>query len=147
MTHNFPELHRQVVFGESGGQIIWQPRIGCWYTDKKFAGEAFPAPYTGMSLYEIYRELDCSARLYEYNGCFVRVEHPAVHVTERELNDTLERLRGQHTIIITTHRHGLLINCDVVAMLAEGRLLSSGSYSDLYCGEPDFKRLVDAGRW
>ena len=88
VIHNFPELHRQVVFGESAGQIIWQPRIGCWYTDKQFAGEAFPAPYTGMSLYEIYRELDCSARLYEYNRCFVRVEHPAVQVTERELNET-----------------------------------------------------------
>ncbi len=88
MARNFAELHRQVVFGESGGRIIWQPRIGCWYTDKIFAGEPFPAPFTGMDLYEIYRELDCSARLYEYNACFRRVEHPAVHYTEQTLNET-----------------------------------------------------------
>jgi hypothetical protein len=88
ITHDFPALHRQVVFGQSQGQIIWQPRIGCWYTDKQFAGEAFPPPYTGLDLYGIYRELDCSARLYLYNSCFVRVEHPAVKVSKRELNDT-----------------------------------------------------------
>jgi len=88
MRTGFPELHRQVVFGQSRGKIIWQPRIGCWYTDKKFAGEAFPAPYTGMDLYEIYRELDCSARLYEYNACFRRIEHPSVKVSQRSLNET-----------------------------------------------------------
>lgn len=88
MERNWPELHRQVVFGESGGRIIWQPRIGCWYTDKKFAGEAFPPPFTGLDYFDLFRELDCSARLYEYNACFKRVEHPAVYRTERELNAT-----------------------------------------------------------
>jgi hypothetical protein len=88
MSVNLPELHRKVVFGQSGGRIIWQPRIGCWYTDKQFAGEPLPAPYTGMDLYATYRSLGCSARLYEYNDCFVPVEHPAVHRSERELNET-----------------------------------------------------------
>ena len=88
MSVNLPELHRKVVFGQSGGRIIWQPRIGCWYTDKQFAGEPFPAPYTGMDLWQIYRELDCSARLYQYNACFRRIEHPAVETVERELNET-----------------------------------------------------------
>lgn len=85
---NFAELHRQVVFGQSGGRIIWQPRIGCWVTDKQFAGEPFPSPFTGLDYFDLYRELDCSARLYEYNACFKRVEHPAVYTTRRELNAT-----------------------------------------------------------
>ncbi len=88
MQYDFPKLHRQVVFGESRGRIIWQPRIGCWVTDKEFAGEPFPAPFTGMDLYQIYRELGCSARLYEFNACFRRIEHPAVRITTRELNAT-----------------------------------------------------------
>ena len=57
MESKYAELNRQVVFGESNGRIIWQPRIGCWYTDKKFYGEAFPPPFTGMDLFDIYREL------------------------------------------------------------------------------------------
>jgi hypothetical protein len=32
-------LYHQVVYGESGGRIIWRPRIGCWYTDKQFAAQ------------------------------------------------------------------------------------------------------------
>ncbi len=60
---NLENLHRDVVKGESNGKIIWQPRIGCWYTDKKFAGEKLPEPYEGMTKPAIYKELGCSARL------------------------------------------------------------------------------------
>jgi hypothetical protein len=88
MNPSHPELHRQVVFGESGGRIIWQPRIGAWYTDKIFSGEPFPEPFTGLDLYGIYRELGCSARLYEFNACFKRIEHPAVQFTRRQLNES-----------------------------------------------------------
>jgi hypothetical protein len=82
-------LHHDVVFGSSGGKIIWQPRIGCWYSDKRFAGEALPEPYTGKSIPEIYRELGCSARLYGwYNRCFVYEEDPSVRVVSVSLNET-----------------------------------------------------------
>lgn len=88
MSRNFAELHRQVVFGQSGGRIIWQPRILAWVTDKEFASEPFPPPFTGMTPYQIYRELDCSARLYEYNACFRRIEHPSVTFERVKLNET-----------------------------------------------------------
>jgi len=87
MTTDLAKLHRDVVFGQSEGRIIWQPRIGCWYTDKRFAGEPLPEPYEGMSIPEIFRSLGCSARLYgSYNRCFRRVEHPLVRRHERKLN-------------------------------------------------------------
>lgn len=85
---DFPTLHRNVVFGESNGTIIWQPRIGCWYDDRKFTGRALPEPYEGMSLPEIYRSLGCSARLYEFNSCFRRIEHESVRTSERDLDET-----------------------------------------------------------
>lgn len=86
---NFSQLHRDVVFGRAGGRIIWQPRIGCWYDDKLFAGEPLPPPYTGMTIPEIHRALGCSARLYKwFNRCFERVEHTAVRRHEKPLNAT-----------------------------------------------------------
>lgn len=88
-TGDFAKLHTDVVFGRSNGQIIWQPRIGCWYKDKEFAGEPLPAPFTGMTVPDIFRELGCSDRLYDwYNPCFRRVEHPAVKTSQKELNET-----------------------------------------------------------
>jgi len=85
---DFAKLHHDVAFGKSNGKIIWQPRIGCWYDDKIFAGEELPAPYTGMKPVEIYRALGVSARVYNYNKCFRRVEHPCVRRTERKLSET-----------------------------------------------------------
>lgn len=83
-----PELHRKVAFGQAAGKIIWQPRIGCWYTDKLFESGTLPEPYTGMDLYDVYRSLGVSARLYEFSECFRRVEHPGVKFIRKELNET-----------------------------------------------------------
>ena len=87
MKSELAQLHEDVIFGRSAGKIIWQPRIGCWYTDKQFAGEALPAPYTGMELPDIFRALGASDRLYNwYNPCFRRVEHAAVEVRHDQLD-------------------------------------------------------------
>ena len=87
-TLDLAELHRAVIRGEAGGRIIWQPRISCWYDDKMYAEGQLPPPWTGMSPAEIYRELRCSARLYEFNSCFRRIEHPSVRVESNSLNET-----------------------------------------------------------
>ena len=87
-TLKLPELHRDIVFNRSEGKIIWQPRIGCWFDDKMFSGEGLPEPYTGMNLFEVYRSLGCSARLYDFNSCFRRIEHPAVSFVSSDLNET-----------------------------------------------------------
>jgi hypothetical protein len=72
------QLHLDVVKGKSNGKIIWQPRIGCWYDDRIFRDEPFPKPYTGKSLPDIYRELGCSNRNYNFNSCFERVHDQRV---------------------------------------------------------------------
>ncbi|MBN1557433.1 MAG: hypothetical protein JW951_04735 [Lentisphaerae bacterium] len=83
------QLHHDVVFGKAGGRIIWQPRIGCWYYDKEFAGEPLPEPYRGLDLMDIYRSLGCSARLYRaYNPCLRAVDPDAVTRTTEQLNAT-----------------------------------------------------------
>lgn len=63
-------FQEEILFGKEFGKIIWQPRIGCWYNDKVFAGEEVPEEFKGMTLPEVYRKLKCSPRVYEYNGCF-----------------------------------------------------------------------------
>lgn len=67
---DFRKLHEDVVFKRAGGKVIWQPRIDCWISDRMFANGKLPGIYEGMSKPEIYRELGCSARPYEYNGSY-----------------------------------------------------------------------------
>ncbi len=78
MKMDLARMHLDVLRGLAGGQVIWQPRIGCWHTDKVFAGQPLPEPYTGLTLFELYRALGCSARLYEFTDCFRRVEDARV---------------------------------------------------------------------
>jgi hypothetical protein len=93
----FAKFNEDVLFGRSGGKILWQPRIGCWYYDKRFAGEPLPAPYTGRNLPEIYRLLGCSDHLYDwYNPCFERIEDERVRFERKNLNE-----RERETIITT----------------------------------------------
>ena len=90
---NWSALHRDVVFGKSGEKIIWQPRIGCWYYDKIFEGQPLPNPYTDMSVPDIHRSLGCSARLYDFNACFKRVEDESVLRTTHALNEMDTEIR------------------------------------------------------
>lgn len=85
---DFEKLHSDVVFGKAGGKIIWQPRIGAWFYDRKFFNIPFPPSYEGMDLPDIYRSLGCSARIYDYRFSFKRIEHPDVKHTVHHLNDT-----------------------------------------------------------
>ena len=104
LARNWPELHRQVIRGEAQGRILWQPRISAWWKDKRFFGEPLPEPYEHLSVPDMFRYLGCSARLYDFNACFVRLEHPAVKITTKELSvsrvyTTIETPVGEQTFI------------------------------------------------
>jgi hypothetical protein len=104
LTRNWPELHRKAIRGQANGQILWQPRISAWWKDKRFFGEPLPEPYEHLSVPDMFRHLDCSARLYEFNPCFRRVEHPAVEIKTEPLggNRTLTLFKtpkGEQTVI------------------------------------------------
>lgn len=79
---DFTKLNHDVVFKRSNNKIIWQPRIISWYYDRKHGGEnRLPEKYKDMSLKEIYVDLGCSNRVYEYNACFTKVEDSRVKRT------------------------------------------------------------------
>lgn len=101
---NFAELHERVCFHQAGGKVIWQPRIDCWIQDRLFAAGELPGIYKGMSKSQIYRELGCSARVYEYNDCFRPVYDETIRVSsvkegERQIN-TMETPVGTVTQVL-----------------------------------------------
>jgi len=81
-------FHLDAIRGRTGGRILWQPRIGCWLSDKRLAGKPLPEPYEGMTLPEIYRALGVGARIYRFNACFLSAEDPEVRITRRDLGPT-----------------------------------------------------------
>lgn len=105
MHMNFEQLHHDVVFGEAAGRIIWQPRIECWYDDKRFAGDPFPAEFEGLTRPEIYRKLGCSARIYSFNRCFEEVLDPRMTRERIELSDTEWEVRTTTPVGTIRERH------------------------------------------
>ncbi|GMQ59704.1 hypothetical protein AN1V17_41040 [Vallitalea sediminicola] len=87
-NRNLAKLHEDVAFGRANGEIIWQPRIQCWLTDKQFAGEKLPDLYEGKTKPEIYRELGCSSRIYEYNDSFYSIDGPKIKRYVNRLSET-----------------------------------------------------------
>ncbi|MBQ7915840.1 MAG: hypothetical protein IJ315_03525 [Firmicutes bacterium] len=73
MATNFAKLHEDICFKRAGGKVLWQPRIQCWIADKLFEKGELPGIYKGMTNVDIYKELGCSNRIYEYNPCFQAV--------------------------------------------------------------------------
>ncbi len=75
---SFLELNRDIIQGNAGGRVLWQPRIDCWYFDRIFSNGTLDGKYAGMSRLELYKELGCSSRVYEYNGCIVSYDDEPV---------------------------------------------------------------------
>lgn len=91
---NHIDLNRAIIRGESNGKVLWQPRIMCWYDDREFSHTPLPAPYTGMSIRELYEALGCSNRIYDYNAAVKRIEDPSV----KRYSQPVDELRTRHVI-------------------------------------------------
>ena len=105
LGRGWPDLHRKVLRGEAGGKVLWQPRILAWWDDKRYFGEPMPEPYEHLSRPDFFRYLDCSTRLYVFNECFRRVEHPSVQIETKGIgkNQTvtlIETPKGTQTEIL-----------------------------------------------
>lgn len=100
------QFELDAIHGKTGGQILWQPRIGCWYDDRKFNGGDLPGKYSGMDLPALYRELGCSNRIYDYLECFKVKESPSIvrtswKLSELDIEYSIETPIGTVTSIMT----------------------------------------------
>jgi ATP-binding cassette, subfamily B, bacterial PglK len=67
------------------------------------------------------------------------------NATEALLMDAIERLRGQHTIILVAHRLSTVRNCDRIVFLEHGRMTGLGTHHELRATNAGFRALAEAG--
>ena len=64
---------------------------------------------------------------------------------EERIFSAIQRLHGEMTIVIITHRLSTIRNADVIHVLDEGRLVASGTWADLLASpQPRFRELARA---
>ena len=64
-------------------------------------------------------------------------------LSERELMDTVIRLRGRYTIIVIAHRLSTVRPCDAIIELDGGRVAGVGAYEALLGSSASFRRLAN----
>ena len=60
--------------------------------------------------------------------------------TQDEIKQTIDNISGQ-TIIIVAHRLSTIIDCDTIMLLKDGKIVASGTHSELMQHSTDYKKL------
>jgi ATP-binding cassette, subfamily B, bacterial PglK len=66
------------------------------------------------------------------------------NATEALLMDAIERLRGDHTIILIAHRLSTVRSCDRVVFIEQGQITGLGTYEELVRDHPVFRAMTGA---
>lgn len=63
--------------------------------------------------------------------------------TEREIQQSIEELQGQYTLIIVAHRLSTIRNVDKVVLMDKGRIVDMDSFEELMQKQTKFKKMVE----
>lgn len=68
------------------------------------------------------------------------------NVTEAEIEQALDQMRGSITMIVVAHRLSTVKRCDRILYFEDGSLAAEGSFHELRESSPGFRALVERGR-
>lgn len=63
--------------------------------------------------------------------------------TEREIQENLDRLKGDYTLFTIAHRLSTVKNADVVFLMERGQIVAKGKFDDLILKSDRFKKMVE----
>ena len=65
-------------------------------------------------------------------------------LTEREITEELDGLKGRLTLIVVAHRLSTIARLDEIIVLEKGLIAARGSHEQLLKKSPDYRRLIEA---
>jgi ATP-binding cassette, subfamily B, bacterial PglK len=65
-------------------------------------------------------------------------------VTERDIVEAIDRLKGKRTMVIIAHRLSTVRNCDRLIHVEGGRVVGTGTWDQLETGSEAFRKLLSA---
>lgn len=88
----------------------------------------------GMGLSGGQRQRLCIARAVLRDPAILILDEATSQIdadSEAKINQALEEIRGGRTIFIIAHRLSTVVNADVIAVMADGRIVDQGKHHDL----------------
>jgi len=62
--------------------------------------------------------------------------------SERYVQESIDRMHGERTVVIITHRLASVRNCDRIYVFRSGRVVEQGSFDELYAAKKSFFRKM-----
>jgi subfamily B ATP-binding cassette protein MsbA len=62
--------------------------------------------------------------------------------TEKSIQNSIDALKGQYTILLVAHRLSTIKNADQIVLMKKGRIDTIGTFDDLLKHKEDFRRMV-----
>ena len=63
--------------------------------------------------------------------------------TQRKIQEAIDNLKGKYTIMIIAHRISTVINSDKIFILSEGKIVDSGTHTELLKKNLEYKKLCE----
>lgn len=63
--------------------------------------------------------------------------------TEKMIQENIDVLKGQYTILIVAHRLSTIKNTDNIVLMDKGRIMEQGSFEGLVERVPRFRKMVE----
>lgn len=64
-------------------------------------------------------------------------------ITEKIIMDAIHEFSGKKTIIMIAHRLKTVQKCDIIYLMAQGKIVDSGNYVDLVANNPEFRKMAE----
>ena len=63
--------------------------------------------------------------------------------TEKQIQNNIDELKGQYTIVIIAHRLSTIKNADRVVVMKQGEIEQTGTYEELIKNSVEFGKMVE----
>ncbi len=64
------------------------------------------------------------------------------NITEKQITDAIESLKGERTLIMIAHRLTTVKNCDMLYFMEDGKIVEQGNYDDLVHSNVRFREMA-----
>lgn len=66
------------------------------------------------------------------------------NITQQEIQDSIDNISKDYTIIIVAHRLSTIINCNKIYMLENGKIADSGTHKELLKSNKEYQKLYNS---
>ncbi len=96
-----------------------------------------------FSLFGIFTDIAISLFSYKFIVNFTEsnFEQALDNETQREIQNAIENLKVEYTILIVAHRLSTVVDCDKIFVVDKGKIIASGSHKELL-KKSDFYRSL-----